>query len=293
MSGFDDALASALGDPGPDTIALMRLLGEASSEAQARAALEAAVAASDVIAATRAGRLLALWHAHPDAWPIVRGTLGGIAHRQPDGDPDATLAYWAETFDRLVAATPEASVALYSLGSPTLLAAATDEVVDALARWGLLGPDRDVLDLGCGIGRFVLALAPCVRHVTGLDASAGMVAEAQRRCAGLPNVKLAQTDGRDLAGVPDRSLDLLLAADVFPYLVEAGEAVAAIHVAEAARVLRPGGALLILNYSYRRDRDRDSADLRRLAAGRFIVERDDATAFSLWDAAAFLLRRHA
>ena len=37
--------------------------------------------------------------------------------------------------------------------------------------------------------------------------------------------------------------------DSFPYLMQAG--VAERHVAEAARMLRPGGALAILNLSYR------------------------------------------
>jgi ubiquinone/menaquinone biosynthesis C-methylase UbiE len=115
---------------------------------------------------------------------------------------------------------------------------------------------------------------------------------ARRRCAGLANVRLVETDGRDLAALPDACADLVLAADVFPYLViEAGD-LAAAHVAEAARVLRPGGSLVILNFSYRDDLARDRAEVVELAdrAG-FIIRRFATGDFALWDAATFHLTR--
>jgi SAM-dependent methyltransferase len=46
----------------------------------------------------------------------------------------------------------------------------------------------------------------------------------------------------------DGSFDLVLAVDSFPYLVQAG--VAGRHVQDAARLLRPGGDLVALNYAY-------------------------------------------
>ena len=295
VTALDDAVARAARGGAPDTIALMGILMEAATEAAARSALAGAqtacVAAADQPGVANLERIAALWAATPGAWAAVRGTVAAIAHRPPGDGPEAVLAYWADSFDRLVAAQPEASVALYSLGSPDLLAAATDEIVAQMADWGLVAPAAAVLDLGCGIGRFVRALAPCVAYVTGLDLSPGMVAEARRRCAGLANVELRQSAGRDLAGIADASLDLVLAADVFPYLVEAGGDVAAIHVAEAARVLRPSGALLILNYSYRGDAGADRSEVADLAAAAgFTVERAGTRDFAAWDGAAFLLR---
>jgi len=53
----------------------------------------------------------------------------------------------------------EASVALYSLGNPELLAAATREVVERMNEWAVLAPMRDALDVGRGIGRMESALA--------------------------------------------------------------------------------------------------------------------------------------
>ena len=73
---------------------------------------------------------------------------------QPAGDADE-IERCRRLFDRLVATNAEASVALYSLGEPGLLDAATLEVVELLERLGVLGPERQVLDIGCGIGRFV------------------------------------------------------------------------------------------------------------------------------------------
>jgi SAM-dependent methyltransferase len=162
-----------------------------------------------------------------------------------------------------------------------------------MAEWGLLGPDRVVLDLGCGIGRFAAAIAGSVRRVVGLDISARMVEEARRRCAGLANVEIRRTSGRDLAGIADGAIDTILAADSFPYLVLAGPALVRRHVEEAARVLRPGGHLLILNHSYRGDAEADRRELGQLAAAAgFRLRRAGTCPFALWDGLAFHLVRN-
>ena len=62
-------------------------------------------------------------------------------------------------FDRLDSVTvPQAS-----LGDAALLQAVTPEVANQLERWNLLGADRVVLQIGCGIGRFEAALAGSVK----------------------------------------------------------------------------------------------------------------------------------
>ncbi len=189
----------------------------------------------------------------------------------------------ARFFDASVARCEEASVALYSLGSAEILAAATDEVVDAFARWSDLGPDRDVLQIGCGIGRIEAAMAPRVREAVGVDVSAGMIAAARRRCAGIPNARFEHTDGRDLGLFARGRFDLVFAVDTFPYLVAAGEDVVARHFAEARRVLRPGGAFVILNYSYRGDtgHDRDDVDRLSRAHGLHVMQVDEGPP-SIW-----------
>src|SRR5206468_3437464 len=128
--------------------------------------------------------------------------------------------------------------------------------------------------------------------ITGVDVSSGMIAEARARCRDLGNVTFACVDGGDLAMFAGRRFGLVLAVDAFPYLVMAGPAIAARHVADAARLLEAGGALAILNYSYRGDPDSDRADIARLAAAHgFAIERNGTRDFSLWDGVTFILRR--
>ena len=219
------------------------------------------------------------------------------------GFAEGGVARVAAFFDRQAARTPEAGVALYSLGDPAILAAATAEIVAWLDLEGLLGPrpsprpgmppeGPDVLDLGCGIGRMAAVLAPRCRSVLGLDVSAGMVAEARQRCAGLGNARFEVTAGEDLAGMAEGAFDLVLAVDSFPYIVQVGGEVAERHAAGAARALRPGGALAVLNLSYRQDLAADRADAAGWAARHgFALTRAGERPFALWDGAVFVLRR--
>ena len=146
-----------------------------------------------------------------------------------------------------------------------------------------------MLDLGCGIGRVALAIAPSARSVLGLDVSPAMIDEAQRRNA-RENSQFAVTSGLDLARLRDRSFDLVLAVDSFPISCRREDARSG-TLPEAARVLRPGGALAILNLSYR-SLDEDRADAFRWAEDyEFDLVRDGTAPFTLWDGVAFLLQR--
>jgi SAM-dependent methyltransferase len=226
---------------------------------------------------------------------IASADLSGAAALVESGlarERAGSLAAIREQFDRAVAIAPEAAVALYSLGSAATLDRATAELVARLDEWQLLGPDISALDIGCGIGRLETALASRLRAITGIDVSPGMIAEAQRRCAGLANVDLAVCDGTGLTPFTGRRFDVILAVDAFPYLVAADPAVAERHVADAAQLLSKGGALAILNYSYRGDLDADRhavADLSRRYG--LAVLRNGTRDFTLWDGATFLLRR--
>ena len=84
---------------------------------------------------------------------------------------------------------------------------------------------------------------------------------------------------------------MVLAVDSFPYIVQAGPDIAARHVSEAAAALRPGGALVVLNLSYRGDPASDRADAARWAAMAGLALQDHGTPFRVWDGAAFVFRR--
>ncbi|MEV0461223.1 class I SAM-dependent methyltransferase [Catellatospora methionotrophica] len=95
---------------------------------------------------------------------------------------------------------------------------------------------RVIADLGCGTGIVTARLAAPDRTVLGLDRAAGMLAVAATR--------LDRTVRADVTRLPlrDASCDAVIAIWVL-HLV--GPEAAAQVIAEAARVLRPGGRLIV------------------------------------------------
>lgn len=215
-----------------------------------------------------------------------------LATEHPPATVEDGIARCEQLFDWSVQQSEEASVAPHSLGSPELLERSTREIVSLFDGWGLLGPDRAVLQIGSGIGRMEAALAGRVREAHGVDVSARMVAAARRRTAALPNVTITKTAGQDLALYGDASFDLVYAVDTFPYMLQAGRPLIERHFSEVHRVLRPGGEFVILGYSYRGDADRDRADLRHLAHEyAFTILADGVQPFEMWDGRVWRLRR--
>jgi predicted TPR repeat methyltransferase len=201
-------------------------------------------------------------------------------------DPPDSVEAARVLFDRLATEAPEAGVALYTLGDPDLLDSATAELVEVVAEWHPLA-GQAVLDFGCGIGRVARGIAERGANAIGLDVSPAMIAHARRRGG---SARYVVGSGRDLGGIADASLDLMLAADSFPYLIAAG--VLETHMAEAARALRTGGSLIVFNWSYRGDVGCDAAEAARLAAANgFEVARSAERPFMIWDAAGFQLVR--
>jgi len=104
---------------------------------------------------------------------------------------------------------------------------------------GLLGPDWTVADLGCGTGHLALAVAPFVRQVIAVDASAAMLRVAKTRLGGLANVEVRRGELAELP-LEAGSVDLACLVMVLPYM-DRPETV----IREAARVLKRGGRLLV------------------------------------------------
>jgi SAM-dependent methyltransferase len=278
----------------PDNVALMRLILATESAADLDRHLALAIPALDRKSAARLRKLAGMARRHPEAWRSLHETAAAVTHKTASDKPAReTVADTAASFDRAARLSPEASVALYSLGDPERLTAATAEVVEWLRAAGLLGPERIILDIGCGIGRLEAALAGEVGRIVGADVSGEMVRIARERCAKLGNAEFRLTTGLDLAEFADAGFDCVLAVDAFPYLVAAGDGLAARHFDEAARVLKPGGELVILNYSYRGSPEQDRSDVEQLghAAGLETVLAG-AKPFRCWDGTAFRLVRH-
>jgi ubiquinone/menaquinone biosynthesis C-methylase UbiE len=100
-----------------------------------------------------------------------------------------------------------------------------------------------VLDVGCGTGGAARALAarfPGIGAVVGIDKSETMVAEARARTdAGTERVEFHVADAHDLP-FPDESFDGAFSLRVFEIVGDPRRA-----LAEMARVLRPGGRLVV------------------------------------------------
>ena len=95
-----------------------------------------------------------------------------------------------------------------------------------------------VLEAGCGTGRWLAELQPLAGQVIGLDLSRGMLRGAQAR--ELPRVALAQGQGGELP-FASGSLDMLYSVNALHHFPRP-EA----FIAEARRLLKPGGVLAII-----------------------------------------------
>jgi SAM-dependent methyltransferase len=100
-----------------------------------------------------------------------------------------------------------------------------------------LAADARVLDVGCGPGTITAGLAERVPHghVTGLDSSGQVIAQARELAGGRPNLDFTTGDVYALE-YPDGAFDVVLAHQVLQHL---GDPVRALR--EMARVTRPGG----------------------------------------------------
>ena len=264
-------------------VTIMQLLIETEDVASARAAVRGVDELEELIVANAAGceRIAAMLRADMDSANPARSVEEGIA-------------FCERLFDWSVQQSEEASVAMYSLGNPHLLGLATAEIVSQLRAWAAVTRDTALLDIGCGIGRLLVALAPEIRSATGIDVSAEMVKAARRRCAPYPNVTVIKGDGRGLGQLDDEAFDVAVAVDSFPYLRQSGYALVERFFAESARVLKPGGQLVILNYSYSEDDDTDAKEVRGLAARNGLeVRLAGERPFKLWDGLAFRMTKQA
>ncbi len=166
-------------------------------------------------------------------WELVHASLAGsvavgldrrrreqVLERRRDRDTQAFFSDVADEWDRL---------------RGELFGATSDlQLLPAL-----LDPAVVVGDLGCGSGRIAAAIAPYARSVVGVDSSPEMLDVARARLAGFGNVELVEGRIEDLP-LASGSLDLALVVHLLHHVADPSAA-----LAEVARVLRPGGRLVI------------------------------------------------
>ena len=133
------------------------------------------------------------------------------------GDTQTGYRRWAATYD-------EPRNSLFDLDEPVM-----HEIIDTL-------PPGAALDAACGTGRYAAYLAGRGHRVVGVDSSPDMLDRARDR---VPSGEFRLGDLRELP-LPDSSVDLVVSGLALSHL----PALAPV-MAEFARVLRPGGHLVV------------------------------------------------
>ena len=106
-------------------------------------------------------------------------------------------------------------------------------------------PIRELLDIGTGTGRILEILSPQVEHGVGVDLSSGMLAVARSNIErqGFSHLQVRKGDMYRLP-IEDSSIDLAIVHMVLHYSDEPLEV-----IREAARVLRPHGRLILVDFA--------------------------------------------
>jgi ubiquinone/menaquinone biosynthesis C-methylase UbiE/DNA-binding transcriptional ArsR family regulator len=106
---------------------------------------------------------------------------------------------------------------------------------------GLIDPTLVVGDLGCGTGQLSQTIAPYVNRVIAVDASKDMLDAARQRLADMTNVDIRRGDLESLP-LENGELHAAMLSLVLHYSPDPARA-----LAEVARVLRPGGRVLVVD----------------------------------------------
>lgn len=132
-----------------------------------------------------------------------------------------------------------------------------------------------LLDIGTGTGRMAELFARSADHIVALDKSLAMLRVARAKLQHLPAERVELVQG-DFAGLPfdDGAFDTVLFHQVLHFAPDPAHA-----IGEAARVLRPGGCIAIVDFA-----DHQREELRDKHAHARLGFRDDQMASLLRDA---------
>jgi ubiquinone/menaquinone biosynthesis C-methylase UbiE len=127
----------------------------------------------------------------------------------------------------------------------TATAVTRDDLVQRFVDAVPAGTDSVVLDVACGPGIITAALALRAREVVAFDLTPEMLSQARQRCsrAGLTNVTFREGTATEMP-FADASFDAVVTRLSLHHFQHPAE-----PLAEMARVLKPGGALVVADVS--------------------------------------------
>ena len=151
---------------------------------------------------------------------------------------------YSEVWDALAASPSLARTAACGHESEGRLRRSAEVPVNNLIELADVRPQDDILEIGCGVARIGLELAPRCRTWTGADISAKMLATAAQRLQGTNNTRLIKLQAIGLDELASNSFDLVYSTNMLSHLDEMDRWR---YAKDAFRVLRPGGRLFIDN----------------------------------------------
>jgi ubiquinone/menaquinone biosynthesis C-methylase UbiE len=190
------------------------------------------------------------------SWVFYRlaadGTASALAQHLVTrcGDHDPTIALDLQRLSAIKSQRAERAAAYFSENAPhwdTIRSLYVDEreVEAALVEIIAAAQPRDLLDIGTGTGRMLEILGPLVGQALGIDQSREMLAIARVNLerAGAVNGTVRLGDMYQLP-LPPASFDAVVIHQVLHYADRPAAA-----IAEAGRVLRPGGVLVVVDFA--------------------------------------------
>jgi len=167
-------------------------------------------------------------------WPLIREQVAATAAA---GQDDLRL-------QSVLARRREKSQEFFATAAGNWDHLRSDLFGDTFYLWAVLGLIDQTLvagDLGCGTGQLTETIAPYVRRVIAVDGSMDMLDAARRRVGEWPNVDVRQGDLEALP-IEAEELDCAILALVLQYAPNPANA-----LSEVARVVKPGGRLLVVD----------------------------------------------